>query len=66
MAAYGQGQRLISNVHAELAIRDTADIQTSNPTMNHWKNTLWWLSASSALFAAMASIATYYIMQFPK
>jgi len=66
MVAYGQGQRLISNVHAELAIRDTTDIQCSNPTMDHWKNTLWWLSASSALFAAMASIATYYIMQFPK
>lgn len=62
MAAYGQGQRSISNIHAELAIRDTSDTQGLNQSGSPWKKNLMWLSASSALFASMASFATYYIL----
>ncbi len=62
MAAYGQGQRYISRTHALLAIKDTHDIQIANLSQNNWKKYFWWLSASSALFATMASFATYYIV----
>ena len=62
MAAYGKGQRLITSSHAELAIRDTNDIQSFQKTNNSDNKNLWWLSASSALVAAMASFATFYVM----
>ncbi len=62
MVAYGQGQRLISQVHAELAVRDTNDTQLLNLSRPAWKKYFWWLGASSALFATMASFATYYVM----
>jgi len=62
MAAYGQGQRTISNIHTELAIRDTADTEILYSTKPAWKKNLVWFSASSALFATMASFATYMAM----
>lgn len=63
MAAYGQGQRTLTSIHANLAIRDTNDIQSFANREENKANYFWWLSASSALFAAMASFATYYVMQ---
>ena len=63
MAAYGKGQRLINSSLADLAIRDTDEIQSFHAVNNSGNKNLWWLSASSALFAAMASFATYYVMQ---
>jgi len=62
MVAYGQGQRVISGSQAELAIRDTDDSQLMSRNKLQQQN-FWWLSASSALFATMASFATYYAMQ---
>jgi len=56
MAAYGQGQRHISRIHALLAVKDTEDSQISLNTQQNWKHYFWWLSASSALFA------TYYMV----
>ena len=63
MAAYGQGQRMITKVHMGLAIRDTDDIQINRTSKFALKKNLYWLSASSALFATMASFATYMVMQ---
>lgn len=63
MAAYGKGQRLITSALADLAIRDTNEIQSFHAVKNSRQKNLWWVSASSALFAAMASFATYYVMQ---
>lgn len=63
MVAYGKGQRTISEQHARLAIQDTDEIQNIKSLNSNWKPTILWLSASSALFAAMASFATYYVMQ---
>ena len=62
MAAYGQGQRVASKIHMSLAIRDTSETQIFNLSRHNWKNKFWWLSASSALFATMASYATYLVM----
>lgn len=62
MAAYGQGQRQISKIHASLAIKDTQDSQITNTSQGNWKKNFWRLSASSALFATMASFATYYMV----
>ncbi len=62
MAAYGQGQRLISQTHAQLAIKDTHDLELLDLNRAQWKKNVWWLSASSALFATMASFATYYMV----
>ena len=58
LVAYGQGKRGISNVHAQAAIRDTRDGQMLVQHPHLW----WWMSASSALFAALASIATYMVV----
>ncbi len=62
MAAYGQGQRHISKTHASLAVKDTNDSQIKNVSQGSWKKNFWRLSASSALFATMASFATYYMV----
>lgn len=55
LVAYGQGKRSVDSHHAMAAIRDTQDSHLKVQKQHIW----WWMSASSALFAALASFATY-------
>lgn len=59
MVAYGQGQRCVTAAQTRLAVKDTIEAQLLNQPGLH---RLWWMGASSAVFAAMASLATYYTM----
>ncbi len=60
MAGYGQGQRIISKLQTDLAVRDTDDTQMIHYSVASKRKNLLWLSASSALFATLASFATYF------